>query len=387
MTTQFACSGIELELFRYPSQQASNLQAWDAADEYLIKYLIDAEITPDTTAILNDNFGALTCALAAQAPNSELIVETDAKTSLLGCQQNLLGNKLAPTNIQWFNSRDTLPDNIQLVLMKLPKNLHYFGQQLARLSTVLPAGTQILIGAKAKSINPALLASIEKNLGPASASLAWKKTRVISCISDGKPRSLAQAVSWNVDELKLTMSNLANVFAANKLDIGARIMLDNMPKGEFNHIIDLGCGNGILGLHAKQCYPHAQIHFVDDSDMAIASAKHNWHANVLDAQSQELQTEQTPQAFFHWDDCLSNLPADVEPDLVLCNPPFHQGEAITDHIAWQMFVDAHKRLKKGGLLHIVGNRHLAYHVKIKRIFKNCTTVASNGKFVILQAIK
>ncbi|MBB1319246.1 methyltransferase [Shewanella sp. SR43-4] len=387
MTTQFACSGIELELFRYPSQQASNLQAWDAADEYLIKYLIDAEITPSTTAILNDNFGALTCALAAQAPNSELLIETDAKTSLLGCQQNLLGNKLAPTNIQWFNSRDTLPDNIQLVLMKLPKNLHYFGQQLARLSTVLPAGTQILIGAKAKSINPALLASIEKNLGPASASLAWKKTRVISCISDGKPRSLAQAVSWNVDELKLTMSNLANVFAANKLDIGARIMLDNMPKGEFNHIIDLGCGNGILGLHAKQCYPHAQIHFVDDSDMAIASAKHNWHANALDAQSQEPQTEQTPQAFFHWDDCLSNLPADVEPDLVLCNPPFHQGEAITDHIAWQMFVDAHKRLKKGGLLHIVGNRHLAYHVKIKRIFKNCTTVASNGKFVILQAIK
>ena len=392
MTTQFACSGIELELFRYPSQQASNLQAWDAADEHLVKYLIDTEITATTTAILNDNFGALTCALTMQYPHSELLVETDAKTSLLGYPQNLLHNQLASTNIHWLNSRETLPQNIQLVLMKLPKNLHYFGQQLARLSTVLPAGTQILIGAKAKSINPALLASIEKNLGPASASLAWKKTRVISCISDGKKRSLAKAVSWNVDELKLTISNLANVFAANKLDIGARIMLDNMPKGEFKHIIDLGCGNGILGLHAKQCYPNAQIHFVDDSDMAIASAKHNWQANELDTPSQDLQsqdpqTEQMPQAFFHWDDCLSNLPADVEPDLVICNPPFHQGEAITDHIAWQMFVDAHKRLKKGGLLHIVGNRHLAYHVKINRIFKNCTTVASNGKFVILQAIK
>ncbi|MBB1439717.1 methyltransferase [Shewanella sp. SG41-4] len=392
MTTQFACSGIELELFRYPSQQASNLQAWDAADEHLVKYLIDTEITATTTAIINDNFGALTCGLTMQHPHGRLLVETDAKTSLLGCQHNLLHNKLVPTNIHWLNSRETLPQNIQLVLMKLPKNLHYFGQQLARLSTVLPAGTQILIGAKAKSINAPLLASIEKNLGPASASLAWKKTRVISCISDGKIRSLAKAVSWNVEELKLTISNLANVFAANKLDIGARIMLDNMPKGEFKHVIDLGCGNGILGLHAKQCYPNAQIHFVDDSDMAIASAKHNWQTNQLDTQSQDLQTqdlqtEQTPQAFFHWDDCLSHLPADVEPDLVICNPPFHQGEAITDHIAWQMFVDAHKRLKKGGLLHIVGNRHLAYHVKINRIFKNCTTVASNGKFVILQAIK
>ncbi|WP_351088459.1 methyltransferase [Shewanella sp. S1-49-MNA-CIBAN-0167] len=394
MTTQFACFGIELELFRYPSQQASNLQAWDAADEHLVKYLIDAELTATTTAILNDNFGALTCALVTQNPNSTLLVETDAKTSLLGCQQNLSHNKLAPSDIHWVNSRDTLPQNIQLVLMKLPKNLHYFGQQLARLSTVLPTGTQVLIGAKAKSINPALLASIEKNLGPASASLAWKNTRVINCISDGKQRPLAKAVSWNVDDLKLTMSNLANVFAANKLDIGARIMLDNMPKGEFNHIIDLGCGNGILGLHAKQCYPDAQIHFVDDSDMAIASAKHNWQANALEthttnaqAQNPDGQNPAAPQAFFHWDDCLSNLPAGVEPDLVICNPPFHQGEAITDHIAWQMFVDAHKRLKKGGLLHIVGNRHLAYHVKINRIFKNCTTVASNGKFVILQATK
>jgi 23S rRNA (guanine1835-N2)-methyltransferase len=382
MTTQFVCSGIELELFRYPSQQASNLQAWDAADEHLIKYLIDTQLAITTTAILNDSFGALTCAVATQNETCEFFVETDAKTSLLGFQQNLLHNKLAPTNINWLNSRDTLPPNIELVLMKLPKNLHYFGQQLARLSTVLPAGTQVFIGAKAKSINPALLAIIEKNLGPASASLAWKKTRVISCISDGKLRPLANAVSWNVDEFKLTMSNLANVFAANKLDIGARFMLDNMPKGDFKQVVDLGCGNGILGLHAKQCYPDAQIHFVDDSDMAIASAKYNWQANALDTHTQE-----TPQAFFHWDDCLSHLPADIEPDLVICNPPFHQGEAITDHIAWQMFVDAHKRLNKGGLLHIVGNRHLAYHVKINRIFKNCTTVASNGKFVILQATK
>ncbi|WP_350432690.1 methyltransferase [Shewanella sp. H8] len=382
MTTQFACSGIELELFRYPSQQASNLQAWDAADEHLIRYLIDSEITANTTAILNDNFGALTCALATQNPNKVLLVETDAKTSILGCQQNLLHNKLAPLNIHWSNSRDTLPQNIELVLMKLPKNLHYFGQQLARLSRVLPEGTQVLIGAKAKSINPALLAIIEKNLGPASASLAWKNTRVISCNSDGKQRPLAKAVNWTVDELKLTMSNLANVFAANKLDIGARFMLDNMPKGDFKQVVDLGCGNGILGLHAKQCYPDAHIYFVDDSDMAIASASYNWQSNNLDS-----PTIDEPQASFYWDDCLTHLPTEVAPDLILCNPPFHQGEAITDHIAWQMFVDAHQRLKPGGLLHIVGNRHLAYHVKINRIFKNCITIASNGKFVVLQAKK
>ncbi|MBL4913643.1 methyltransferase [Shewanella schlegeliana] len=382
MTTQFSVSGIELELFRYPSKQESNLQAWDAADEHLIKYLIDNEQASVNTAVVNDSFGALSAALLSIDPSWPLTFETDAKTSLLGASQNLSHNHLSQESVTWVNSRDEFPRGFELVLMKLPKNLNYFSHQLNRLSHVLPAGTRVLIGAKAKSINKSLLETIEKNLGTASASLTWKKTRVITCISDGKARALPKATIWSVPEFKLQISNLSNVFAANKLDIGARIMLDNMPKGNFKSIVDLGCGNGILGLHAKQVFPEAYIHFIDDSEMAVASAKENWALNQLD--NPALVGE---QATFAWDDCLTNMSEGFRPDLVLCNPPFHQGEAITDHIAWQMFLDAFRRLKNGGILHVVGNRHLAYHVKLQRIFKNCTTVASNGKFVILQAQK
>jgi 16S rRNA (guanine1207-N2)-methyltransferase len=373
--SQFSCQGIVLSLFRYPKQQESNLQAWDAGDEHLVKHLLEQQLEPVNTAIINDSFGALQCALTAINPSWPLIVETDAKTSLLGAQQNLLANQLSIAHINYFNSRELLPSNIQLVLMKLPKNLSYFAHQLQRLSHVLPKGVQVLISAKAKSINKTIIELITKNLGPASASLTWKKTRIITCISDGFERELPKKVSWNVEELNLTIENLTNVFAANKLDIGARFMLDNMPKGEYRNIVDLGCGNGILGLRAAQLHPNATIHFVDDSEMAVESSRINYHANQLQAKAE-----------FHWDDCLTNL-GDETPDLVLCNPPFHQGEAITDHIAWQMFLDAYRKLSTGGVLHIVGNRHLAYHVKIKRIFKNCTTIASNGKFVILQAIK
>ena len=119
----------------------------------------------------------------------------------------------------------------------------------------------MLISAKAKSINKTIIELITKNLGPASASLTWKKTRIITCISDGFERKLPKKVSWNVEELNLTIDNLTNVFAANKLDIGARFILDNMPKGEYRNIVDLGCGNGILGLRAGQLQPNATIHF------------------------------------------------------------------------------------------------------------------------------
>jgi len=36
---------------------------------------------------------------------------------------------------------------------------------------------------------------------------------------------------------------------------------------------------------------------------------------------------------------------------------------------------------------VVGNRHLGYHAKLKKLFGNCETVAANRKYVILKAIK
>jgi 16S rRNA (guanine1207-N2)-methyltransferase len=74
---------------------------------------------------------------------------------------------------------------------------------------------------------------------------------------------------------------------------------------------------------------------------------------------------------------------------VVCNPPFHQQQAITDHIAWQMFCDAKHVLRTGGQLMVIGNRHLGYDVKLTRLFgkQNVKLVTSNNKFVILQATK
>ncbi len=36
---------------------------------------------------------------------------------------------------------------------------------------------------------------------------------------------------------------------------------------------------------------------------------------------------------------------------------------------------------------MVGNRHLGYHVTLRRIFGNSELVASNAKFVVLKAVR
>ena len=73
--------------------------------------------------------------------------------------------------------------------------------------------------------------------------------------------------------------------------------------------------------------------------------------------------------------------------LVLCNPPFHEQRAMGDAVAWQMFHDAHRALAPDGELWVVGNRHLAYHAKLRRIFGNCEVVGSSARFVVLRAVR
>ena len=376
MNLTLSQSQLALSLQRYPQDQKTNLQAWDAADEHLLKQLDETNFDAKKILIINDNFGALTCGITSLYPETELVFESDNKTSHLGLELNLQANELN-THVQLLDSDTELPFIPSLVVMKLPKNLSYLSHQLIRLTNLLPAGTPLLIGAKAKSINKSLVEQITKNFGNADPSLTWKKTRVIHCIADGKQRKLPLVTQWNMPDNALTITNKSNVFAASKLDIGARAMLENMPKGNFKNIVDLGCGNGVLGLKAAQLFPDAHVYFVDDSAMAVSSSKQNWIENSFPE----------PQGHFMWDDCLTHLPEDIDVDLIVCNPPFHQGEAITDHIAWQMFVDAHRILQNGGVLHVVGNRHLAYHAKLKRLFGNCELITSNGKFVILQSKK
>ena len=58
-----------------------------------------------------------------------------------------------------------------------------------------------------------------------------------------------------------------------------------------------------------------------------------------------------------------------------------------NHIAWQMFTDSRELLIKSGHLVVVGNRHLDYHIKLKKLFGGAKVLASDKKFVILGTAK
>ncbi|ART83236.1 23S rRNA (guanine(1835)-N(2))-methyltransferase [Oceanisphaera profunda] len=370
--------GGELSLLRYPRKAQDKLQAWEAADEYLINELAALELDASTRVlILNDGFGALTLALHNYQPYSL----TDSRISELACTANAHDNQL-PETWQTLSSLASWPsedDAPQVVLIKLPKNNAMLEYQLAQLSQIVSPQTRVIAAGKAKEVRSSTLALFERYLGPTKTSLAWKKARLIFCTPDPKLKAAAlpQPLAWPLDGTDFTLYNHANVFARSSLDIAARLFLEHLPKEQSGHIVDLGCGNGVLGLMALVQNPQAEVTFTDESYMAIASARHNVQHNLPQALT---------RAHFSVNNCLDGVASDSI-DIILCNPPFHQQQAITDHIAWEMFVDAKRVLRSGGELWVVGNRHLDYHHKLIRLFGNQTVVASNPKFVILKAIQ
>ena len=364
-----------LELHRWPLDQKNRtLQAWDSSDEYLINHVEEANLVNPNSRILliNDSFGALSCWFSGHNPVSVV----DSFIAHQAALHNIENNGLTISKAQQLGSMDDLPNDIDLVLLKLPKNNGYLEFMLGQLSQCLKPGTQIIAAGKTTDIHNSTSALFERFIGETRTSLAKKKSRLVFATLTKAPQQSKQPKCWPLENTPFTIVNHANVFSRDSLDIGARLFINSLPNDTNGlKVIDLGCGNGVIGLSLLAKSPNTAVTFVDESYMAVASAQQTIQSNL---------PEQVAQCEFTVDDCLTSQ-ANDSADIILCNPPFHQQQAVTDHIAWQMFKDARRVLKPTGRLIIVGNRNLAYHVKLNRLFGHCQTLDSNKKFIVLSA--
>ncbi|MEW9798405.1 methyltransferase [Alteromonas sp. CYL-A6] len=390
MNTRFSFLSKQLTLVRYPeAQQHKSLQAWDSADELLIEHVDTLSVDGGQCIIFNDDFGVLGTWFAEKKP----YWISDSHIAHRSLAANLAHNAIASADdgfkvsapVIAMDSLAPLPAAPALVMIKIPRTLALLEQQLIALSQVMTPDTRIIAAGKVKSVTSGVLALFEKYIGETSTSLAKKKSRLIFAVPQQAPTHQSPyPTTWSCrlpDGKSVTLQNHANVFSRQSLDIGARFMLEHMQAGDQDGIVDLGCGNGVLGLNALHQAPGSTVHFVDESYMALASARDNVALNM---------PEKLTQCHFHVSNCLEtliNLPQRPGISRILCNPPFHQQNTITDHIAWQMFKESRELLTKGGHLVVVGNRHLDYHQKLKRLFGGVKLLASQRKFVILVAAK
>lgn len=363
-------------LQRLPQRKNEVLRAWDAADEYLLAHLAENNLLREGSQvlILNDGFGALTVALN----NYYLVAISDSWLSQQSTRLNFSENKLSLDKIDLRNSLDWPTEPVDVVLIKVPKTLASLEDQLVRLQPLLTSKPTVIAAGMVKAMPASVWKLMERYLGATKPSLAKKKARLIFTTLEIKQEQFSNPypVYYQLENTDYHITNHANVFSRDSLDIGTRFLLQYLPKNsEAKHIVDLGCGNGVIGLLLARDNPLAHIYFVDESYMAVASAKENFN-----------HAFSSRQAEFCIEDGLIDFKTDAM-DLIVCNPPFHQQATVGNQIALTMFKQSYRVLKKGGALMVIGNRHLGYHLDLKKLFGQCNEVASNKKFVIWQVKK
>jgi len=368
----------KLTLERYPLEKHNLLRAWSAADELLLEQLQTEQLLQPASKILiiNDTSGALALPLLNTGNNLDITCWSDSYLCQRAIEENVSRNEPLPGSLHFLPSTSSPAHAYNVVLMQIPKTRSLLEYQLHQLKNCLNPDTRIIAGAMVKHLQGSFIECFEKIIGPTHTSLAKKKARLIFSKLDTTltPNPPAVNSTYPLERWPLTLVNLCNVFSRQKLDIGTRFFLPHLDSNpeQTKTIFDVGCGNGALGIAAGYLNPTASIHFFDESYLAVKSAQLSFEENKLEN-----------PAFYKTTDCLEGV--QQKADLILCNPPFHQSNTVHIGIALRMFKQARQLLNPGGQLRIVGNRHLNYHIHLKKSFPNVQQLDANKKFVVLQA--
>lgn len=185
--------------------------------------------------------------------------------------------------------------------------------------------------------------------------------------------SLGQRFSLDVEgALPLEVISLPGVFSHGRLDRGTRLLLGHLEGLKPAHLLDFGCGAGVLGAVLKRRYPQAAVTLLDVDAFAIESARLTLAANGLEAQLI----------------CANGI--DAAPSglsAIISNPPFHTG-VHTDYRASEALLQrAAQHLLPGGEIRLVANSFLRYQPLIEAHLRECTVLAEGDGFKVYRAIR
>ncbi|MFP6850124.1 MAG: class I SAM-dependent methyltransferase [Pseudomonas sp.] len=184
--------------------------------------------------------------------------------------------------------------------------------------------------------------------------------------------SLARRYELNLPDGPLTVLSLPGVFSHGRLDVGSALLLEHLNDLPSGHILDFGCGAGVLGAALKRRYPDNQITLLDVDAFAVESSRLTLAANDLQA------------------NVISGDGIDAAPNglsAILSNPPFHQGVHTHYQATEHLLRQARQHLTSKGELRLVANNFLKYPPLIEQHLGPCQTLADAKGFCIYRAIK
>jgi 16S rRNA (guanine1207-N2)-methyltransferase len=166
------------------------------------------------------------------------------------------------------------------------------------------------------------------------------------------------------------------MFSHDRVDAGSELLASRLPVDFTGDAADFGAGWGYLSVELATRSPGlGRLDLYEANHNALQFAKANLAENCPDA----------PARFF-WHD-LAGEPVKDKYDLVVMNPPFHEGHAAEPSLGQAMIKSAAAALRGGGRLMLVANRGLPYEPVLAKDFKDHGETCRNARFKVLWARK
>ncbi len=163
------------------------------------------------------------------------------------------------------------------------------------------------------------------------------------------------------------------VFSQDGPDEGTLLLLDVVLPLIKPHmtVLDLGAGVGIVGISTAPILTRGEVWMVDSDVRAVRLAEEN------------VQLNRVENVHVVLGDITLDLPPKLRFDLVVSNPPTHQGKDVL-----ASFVsESHQVLRPGGSLYLVVNRLLSVRDVMAGAFGNAEHVERRKGFIVLKSTK
>lgn len=336
----------------------------------------------------------LTFARQAPAPGSLLLVLDENSRPVPAAPAGLalaIGNRLdahrAAAAAGWrstfsdFDFAGLAPENLACACYRISKEKRVVEHVLQSLWQALrPGGQLCMAGYKnegiktfAKRLQAASNCEMELQRGEQQLHLyRFHKTQTaFEALNTGDYHALQSIGHWQARELW----SKPGIFAWDRLDAGSLFLLEHLvqhwkDKAPPGIGLDLGCGYGLLAVALLElgC---PQVIATDNNAAALRACTHNLHLYAGD------QTVEVRAA-----DCAEGINAKV--DLLLCNPPFHQGFAVEQDLT-DRFLQATQRLLAGrGEALFVVNSFIPLERKAAELFARVETLADNRSYKVIR---
>ena len=157
-------------------------------------------------------------------------------------------------------------------------------------------------------------------------------------------------VHFEILDIEFDLESESSLFSKDDLDLGTRILLENVNLSSFERMLDLGCGWGAIGLVAAVINKNGRVVLTDIDSRAAKVASDNVQRLGLQDRVSVLATDDVRQINGSF-------------DLILSNPPFHD-DTVT---LVNLFKAASDKLRKKGSIYVVVEK--TYLSKLKKVLE------------------